>query len=288
MVAAASARSTLSDLRHAGSSLVKRGRGQYGNWSGYTLKTAPAVSRSGSTSVRPSLTCWSALPLRAYSDVNSAALVIEAVVGRTIMPPIESDIQGNSPRVLVFTTVYPNRAAPLHGLFVYERNRHLAQHAALYTVAPVAWHQRLRRRPPSHEPPSGMRVAHPTFFYLPRLMKILDGFFLFISTLVTVWRLHRAFGFRPNRRPFRLSRWLRSSVVGKAVQDTGGRHPPRDIDPALAVPHTVRPRRLDYSPRDTRDCRRPKPGSPRAAGEGGAESDGSHPQRRRSTPFLAY
>jgi glycosyltransferase involved in cell wall biosynthesis len=40
-----------------------------------------------------------------------------------------------------------------------------------------------------------MSVAHPTFFYLPRFMKILDGFFLFISTLVRVLRLHFAFGF---------------------------------------------------------------------------------------------
>lgn len=40
-----------------------------------------------------------------------------------------------------------------------------------------------------------MSVAHPIFFYLPRFMKILDGFFLFISTLVMVRRLHSVFKF---------------------------------------------------------------------------------------------
>jgi teichuronic acid biosynthesis glycosyltransferase TuaC len=98
-------------------------------------------------------------------------------------------------RVLVFTTVFPHSSAPLHGLFVYERNRHLAKHATLVTVAPVAWYQRLGPRIQAHEPHKGLRVAHPIFFYLPRFMKILDGCFLFISTLATVRRLHRKFKF---------------------------------------------------------------------------------------------
>ena len=39
-------------------------------------------------------------------------------------------------RVLSFTTAFPNAARPQHGLFVLERLRHCARHAALHVLAP--------------------------------------------------------------------------------------------------------------------------------------------------------
>ncbi len=108
-------------------------------------------------------------------------------------------------RVLVFTTVFPNPAQPLRGLFVHERIRHLARHAEVRVVAPVAWHLRKRsqvRAARSEEaglaPRSSLLippVEHPTFFYIPRFLKFLDGLLLFLSVLRCVRRLRREFNF---------------------------------------------------------------------------------------------
>ena len=49
-------------------------------------------------------------------------------------------------RILVFTTVYPNAAQPLHGLFVAERTRHASRLADTKVVAPVPWILRLGGR----------------------------------------------------------------------------------------------------------------------------------------------
>ena len=99
-------------------------------------------------------------------------------------------------RVLVFTTVFPNPAQPLHGLFVLERVRHAARHAAVRVVAPVAWH---RRRPgaaiPRRARCAGLPVEHPSFVYIPGIFKGLDGLFLALSAVRRVARVRRGFDF---------------------------------------------------------------------------------------------
>ncbi|HVY62097.1 MAG TPA: glycosyltransferase, partial [Planctomycetota bacterium] len=97
-------------------------------------------------------------------------------------------------RVLVFTTVYPSAARPVHGLFVHERIRHLARHADVRVVAPEPWWP-LRRpegRAPAVETREGLEVHHPTFWYVPGFLKALDGLFLFLSALACVARIRRA------------------------------------------------------------------------------------------------
>jgi teichuronic acid biosynthesis glycosyltransferase TuaC len=90
-------------------------------------------------------------------------------------------------KILVFTTVFPSATHPVHGLFVAERTRHASVHAEIRVVAPVAW---FRRRPQSTE-----AIAHPRFFYLPGLFKVLDGLLLFLSAISVVSRLRRSFDF---------------------------------------------------------------------------------------------
>ncbi len=99
------------------------------------------------------------------------------------------------PKVLLFTTVFPNPTQPLHGLFVAERARHLADHADIRVVAPVArfpWRPWCRDR---HRQEQEMAVEHPTFRYVPGLFKSLDGLFLFLSSVRTVARLRAEFDF---------------------------------------------------------------------------------------------
>jgi teichuronic acid biosynthesis glycosyltransferase TuaC len=99
-------------------------------------------------------------------------------------------------KVLVFTTVFPNPARPLRGLFVFERIRHAARHAEVRVVAPVPWYRRAERAAiPRHEVRDGLPVVYPTAFYIPLLFKFLDGFFLFLSVLSCVRRLRREFDF---------------------------------------------------------------------------------------------
>ena len=98
-------------------------------------------------------------------------------------------------KALVFSTVFPNAAQPMHGLFVFERARHMRAHAELTVIAPVSWLVRLRHRVPYREIRGGLTVLHPTFFYTPGIFKALDGFCLFLSSLWTVWRVRREFPF---------------------------------------------------------------------------------------------
>jgi len=95
-------------------------------------------------------------------------------------------------RVLVFTTVFPNPAQPLHGLFVAERVRHTADLADVHVISPVTWFR--RRLVPGHEqgPPP---VEYPSFYYAPGVLKSIDGLLLFLSALPTVLRLRRQFDF---------------------------------------------------------------------------------------------
>ena len=95
-------------------------------------------------------------------------------------------------RILVFTTVYPNAAQPLHGLFVAERTRHAARLADTRVVAPVPWFLRMGGR---SQPRTSVPVTHPRFYYLPGLFKFIDGLLLFLSAMFAVWRLRRQFDF---------------------------------------------------------------------------------------------
>jgi teichuronic acid biosynthesis glycosyltransferase TuaC len=97
-------------------------------------------------------------------------------------------------KVLTLSTVFPNAAQPVHGLFVFERIRHAAQHAEVRVVAPVAWFRRARSIPRS-DTLNNLPIDHPVFFYVPGVLKVLDGLFLFLSVLPLVRRIRRTFDF---------------------------------------------------------------------------------------------
>ena len=95
----------------------------------------------------------------------------------------------------MFTTVFPNSVQQLHGLFVAERARYLASHADIRVVAPVArfpWRDHCREWRAQRE---DLWVEYPTFQYIPGLFRILNGLFLFLSSVRTVSRLRAEFDF---------------------------------------------------------------------------------------------
>ncbi|MCA1560018.1 MAG: glycosyltransferase family 4 protein [Acidobacteria bacterium] len=124
-------------------------------------------------------------------------------------------------KVLVLSTVFPNPQQPLHGLFVRERIRHLARYAEIRVVSPVPWFNGGARIPAS-EQQGNLEVRHPTFYYIPAVFKVLDGLFLFLSTLPEVRRIRQSFKFDLVDAHFAypdgfagilLGRWFRVPVV---------------------------------------------------------------------------
>jgi teichuronic acid biosynthesis glycosyltransferase TuaC len=102
---------------------------------------------------------------------------------------------GRRLRVLVFTTVFPSPARPLHGTFVSERVRHLAEMADVAVVAPVPWHLASGRPNPGFAVSPVLWIGHPRFWYIPKVLMSLRGLSLFLSTLRTMARLRRSFDF---------------------------------------------------------------------------------------------
>ncbi len=87
--------------------------------------------------------------------------------------------------ILSFTTLFPNRSTPFHGLFVKNRLERLARLCNLEVVAPVniARDPRLAWTVPMQEIIGGIPVHHPRFAVLPGLFKHWDGSLLYRHTL---------------------------------------------------------------------------------------------------------
>jgi glycosyltransferase involved in cell wall biosynthesis len=103
-------------------------------------------------------------------------------------------------RVLTFTTLYPNAAAPQHGVFVENRLRHLWGSGRVRgeVVAPVPWfpidaallgrYGRLARVP-SREYRHGVVVHHPRYALLPKVSMTAAPFLLYAGAAPFVARL---------------------------------------------------------------------------------------------------
>ena len=90
-------------------------------------------------------------------------------------------------RTLLFSTLYPSSARPLHGIFVETRLRELLRGGGVQTrvVAPVPWfwsrHERHGRfaamaRTPERETHNGIDVRHPRFLVVPKVGMTLAPF----------------------------------------------------------------------------------------------------------------
>jgi teichuronic acid biosynthesis glycosyltransferase TuaC len=108
-------------------------------------------------------------------------------------------------RVLTFTSLFPNAAQPLLGVFVQQRMAHFAERRgnAVMVVAPVAyfppWLPLPRwenvRRIPLHEKIRGLEVYHPRYPMLPKISMPLQGYSMFAASLPLVRRLHQSAAF---------------------------------------------------------------------------------------------
>ena len=92
-------------------------------------------------------------------------------------------------RTLLFSTLYPSSARPLHGIFVETRLRELLRHGAVQTrvVAPVPWYwsaQSANKKyaavaaTPARETHHGIDVRHPRYLTIPKVGMTLAPFLL--------------------------------------------------------------------------------------------------------------
>lgn len=109
--------------------------------------------------------------------------------------PADPARQSQRLKVLVFTTVFPSPGLPLHGTFVFERVRHLAELADIRAVAPVAWYRAFAGQVPLEWVSSAVPVRHPRFWYVPKFLMTLRGLCLFASTVREIARLRQEFDF---------------------------------------------------------------------------------------------
>ena len=108
-----------------------------------------------------------------------------------------------SPRLLVFSSLFPSEAAPTAGVFIRERMFRVARRVPIVVVAPQAWSPldwlvRLFRpsfRPmaPAFELMDGIEVHRPRFLSVPGVLKRLDGRLMAAGSAPTVKRLLRQF-----------------------------------------------------------------------------------------------
>ncbi|QSA98577.1 glycosyltransferase [Methylococcus sp. EFPC2] len=112
----------------------------------------------------------------------------------------------NLPRLLVFSSLFPNASQPNAGVFIRERMFRVAERYPLAVVSPVPWfpfqgalriwRPGFRPNVPRFEVQNGIEVFHPRFFSVPGLFKSWDGFFLAASSYLTLRRLKRRFDFQ--------------------------------------------------------------------------------------------
>jgi teichuronic acid biosynthesis glycosyltransferase TuaC len=106
------------------------------------------------------------------------------------------------PRILVFTTLFPNPAQPRLGVFVRERVAAVGVQCPTRVVAPVLSRLGLQqlehgraRTVPLEESQGQLHVYHPRFHTIPGVGRFADGALLYRQTVSQVRRLQASFPF---------------------------------------------------------------------------------------------
>jgi glycosyltransferase involved in cell wall biosynthesis len=130
------------------------------------------------------------------------------------------------PRIVVYSSLFPNAAQPNAGLFIRERMFRVGRRLPLVVVSPKPWFpgQALIRRfrphyrplPAKREVQDGVTVLFPRFLALPGVLRGLDGLFMALGSFLTLRRLKRQgynlidahFAYPDGHAAVRLGRWL--------------------------------------------------------------------------------
>jgi teichuronic acid biosynthesis glycosyltransferase TuaC len=99
--------------------------------------------------------------------------------------------------ILALSYLFPNRAQPAYGIFVFNRLRAVRAFCNVKVIAPVQWYPliRLIRRNvwggavPARECIGDMDVFHPRFAVIPKFLKWIDAITYFLSVRAVIRRL---------------------------------------------------------------------------------------------------
>jgi glycosyltransferase involved in cell wall biosynthesis len=110
-----------------------------------------------------------------------------------------------TPRLIVYSSLFPSAIRPGAGVFIRERMFRVGQTIPLVVVSPVpwfplqslirVWRPHFRPQPAKYEEQSGVQVFYPRFFSLPGILKSLDGLFMAIACIPLLYKLKREFKF---------------------------------------------------------------------------------------------
>jgi glycosyltransferase involved in cell wall biosynthesis len=111
----------------------------------------------------------------------------------------------STPRLLVYSSLFPSSVDPNAGVFIRERMFRVAAHIPIVVVSPKAWSPfdwLIRRLRPRFRPVAarmevqqGIAVYAPRFLSLPGVLKQWDSTFMAFGSYLTVRRLKREFAF---------------------------------------------------------------------------------------------
>jgi teichuronic acid biosynthesis glycosyltransferase TuaC len=99
--------------------------------------------------------------------------------------------RGRKPRVLIYTSLFPNSAQPVHGNFILERMRHLMPFLDMTVVAPVPYFPQARVNDywykfatiPRNERFADFDIDHPRYIVIPKIGMTTHGFSMFAGSL---------------------------------------------------------------------------------------------------------
>ena len=104
-------------------------------------------------------------------------------------------------RILTFTSIFPNSMDSTHGIFIYQRSRHLARRPGndVVAVSPLPYFPRwlnARRwraagQLPDQEIVGGLQVHHPRYPLVPKISMPLHAIFMFLGSLRCVAAVNR-------------------------------------------------------------------------------------------------
>jgi len=105
----------------------------------------------------------------------------------------------DTPRLIVFASLFPNATQPNAGLFIRERMFRVGKELPLVVVSPKPWFPGLglirrfrphyRPMPARQETQAGVEVIFPRFLAIPGMLRGLDGLFMAIGSYFTLRRL---------------------------------------------------------------------------------------------------
>ena len=102
-------------------------------------------------------------------------------------------------KILAISYLYPNCIYPNYGVFVHNRLEAINKYCEIKVINPIPWFpffylfKRYKgfERIPKEEVIDGVRVYHPRFFIIPRLLKFLDAFTFCFAVLPLAFQMKK-------------------------------------------------------------------------------------------------